>query len=257
MRGKSAWCPRHSETSSSAGGELPGTQRVPPLVPGPVQPTLDDRKRQQASAFAWSRVTQGELRFAPQPIEAGQPEPVRKAWLYRRGATWFQLSRPDPLAHYAERTDAPHPARRAPRQGDRHPGRNHPVPTIGTRFQLACPGSPRPASAGTAANSSKNLLPLTAEGHTNPPRPARQARQPDPGPRTVRPASITLLHRQAGPAGQATGQHRKSLCGPASDVNTSSRCAARARIPRAAGARLYPARTGRWLPMPATDRPRA
>src|SRR5229473_4551606 len=77
------------------------TNRLPP-VPGPVQPTLDDRKRQEASAFAWSHVTQGELRFAPRPIEARQPEPVRKAWLYRRGATWFQLSRPNPLAHYAE-----------------------------------------------------------------------------------------------------------------------------------------------------------
>jgi len=77
------------------------TNRLPP-VPGPVQPTLDDRKRQEASAFVWSHVTQGELRSAPRPIEADQPEPVREAWLHRRGSTWFQLSRPDPLAHYAE-----------------------------------------------------------------------------------------------------------------------------------------------------------
>src|SRR5260370_11592157 len=77
------------------------TSRLPP-VPGPVQPTLDDRKRQEASASAWSHITHGELRFAPRPIEAGPPEPVRKAWLYRLGATWFQLSRSDPLAHYTE-----------------------------------------------------------------------------------------------------------------------------------------------------------
>ena len=77
------------------------TSRLP-SVPGPVQPTLDDRKRQEASAFVWAQATQGELRFAPRPIESEQPEPVRKAWLHRRGATWFQLSRPDPLAHYAE-----------------------------------------------------------------------------------------------------------------------------------------------------------
>jgi hypothetical protein len=77
------------------------TSRLP-SVPGPVQPTLDDRKRQEASAFVWAHVTQGELRFAPRPIESEQPEPVRKAWLHQRGATWFQLSRPDPLAHYAE-----------------------------------------------------------------------------------------------------------------------------------------------------------
>jgi len=77
------------------------TEHLPP-VPGPVQPTLDDRKRQEASAFVWAQVTQGELRFAPRPIEAGQPEPVRETWLHRRGTTWFQLSRPSPLAHYAE-----------------------------------------------------------------------------------------------------------------------------------------------------------
>jgi hypothetical protein len=77
------------------------TEHLPP-VPGTVQPTLDDRKRQEASAFVWAQVTQGELRFAPRPIEAEQPEPVRETWLQRRGATWFQLSRPSPLAHYAE-----------------------------------------------------------------------------------------------------------------------------------------------------------
>ncbi len=72
-----------------------------PPVPGPVQPTLDDRKRQEASAFVWARVTQGEPLFAPRPIEADQPAHVRKAWLHRRSNTWSQLSRPDPLAHYA------------------------------------------------------------------------------------------------------------------------------------------------------------
>ena len=40
------------------------TSRLPP-VPGPVQPVLDDRKRQEASAFTWACVTQGEPRFAP------------------------------------------------------------------------------------------------------------------------------------------------------------------------------------------------
>jgi len=77
------------------------TSRLPP-VPGPVQPTLDDRKRQEASAFIWAHVTQGEPRFAPRPIEVTQPEPVRKTWAARRGTTWFQLTRPDPLTHYAE-----------------------------------------------------------------------------------------------------------------------------------------------------------
>jgi hypothetical protein len=49
--------------------------RLPP-VPGPIQPVLDDRKRQEASAFIWARVTQGEPWFAPRPMEASQPEPV-------------------------------------------------------------------------------------------------------------------------------------------------------------------------------------
>ncbi|BFV60745.1 hypothetical protein KCMC57_up58490 [Kitasatospora sp. CMC57] len=40
-----------------------------PPVPGPVRPNLDDRKRQEASAFVWAHVTRGEPRFAPRPID--------------------------------------------------------------------------------------------------------------------------------------------------------------------------------------------
>jgi hypothetical protein len=88
------WCLDHGTWRDITG-------RLPP-VPGPVQPTLDDRKRQEASAFVWAHITQGELRFAPRPIEAEQPESVRRTWIARRGTTWFQLTRPDPLSHYAE-----------------------------------------------------------------------------------------------------------------------------------------------------------
>jgi hypothetical protein len=34
-------------------------------------------------------------------IEAGRPEPVRRTWAARRGTTWIQLARPDPLTHDA------------------------------------------------------------------------------------------------------------------------------------------------------------
>lgn len=77
------------------------TSRLPP-VPGPVQPVLDDRKRQEASAFTWARVTQGEPRFAPRPIEASQPEPVRKDWASHRASMWHKLARPGRIVHYAE-----------------------------------------------------------------------------------------------------------------------------------------------------------
>jgi len=59
--------------------------RLPP-TPGPFRPIMDDRKRQEASAFTWAHVTQGEPRFAPRPIEASQPEPVRKDW--KLAVTW-------------------------------------------------------------------------------------------------------------------------------------------------------------------------
>ena len=77
------------------------TSRLPP-VPGPVQPVLDDRKRQEASAFVWAYVTQGEPRFAPRPIEAAQPEHVRQDWGSRRANLWHKLARPGRIVHYAE-----------------------------------------------------------------------------------------------------------------------------------------------------------
>jgi TniQ len=77
------------------------TSRLPP-VPGPVQPTRDDRKRQEASAFIWARVTQGEPRFAPRPIEASQPDPVRRDWTVRRASTWAKIASPGRIVHYAE-----------------------------------------------------------------------------------------------------------------------------------------------------------
>ncbi|MEV0537670.1 hypothetical protein [Kitasatospora sp. NPDC050463] len=80
------------------------TENLPP-VPGPFQPIMDDRKRQEASAFVWANVTQGEPRFAPRPIESTQPDPVRNTWLQRRSSTWAKLTRPDPMAHYAALRD--------------------------------------------------------------------------------------------------------------------------------------------------------
>jgi hypothetical protein len=77
------------------------TSRLPP-VPGPIQPVLDDRKRQEASAFVWACVTQGEPRFAPRPIEDAQPGQVRKDWTGRRGNLWHKLTRPGRLVHYIE-----------------------------------------------------------------------------------------------------------------------------------------------------------
>ena len=75
--------------------------RLPP-VPGPNQPILDDRKRQEASAFVWARATQGEPRFAPRPIETSQPDPVRRVWTNRRANTWHRLDCPGRIVHYTE-----------------------------------------------------------------------------------------------------------------------------------------------------------
>jgi TniQ len=77
------------------------TSRLAP-VPGPVQPILDDRKRQEASAFTWAYITQGEPRFAPHPIQDSQPESVQREWARNRSSTWSLLARPGRFVHYAE-----------------------------------------------------------------------------------------------------------------------------------------------------------
>lgn len=71
-------------------------------LPGSIRPDFDDRKRQEASVFVWTQVTQGEHLFAPRTIAARQPSSVRRRWAQRRSTTWFQLTRPDPLPHYAD-----------------------------------------------------------------------------------------------------------------------------------------------------------
>ncbi|MEU9992477.1 hypothetical protein AB0E10_37890 [Streptomyces sp. NPDC048045] len=80
------------------------TANLPP-VPGPFQPIMDDRKRHEASAFIWAKATQGEPTSAPRPIEAAQPEQLRRTWLQRCASTWSRLTRPDPTAHYAALRD--------------------------------------------------------------------------------------------------------------------------------------------------------
>ncbi|MCX4850395.1 hypothetical protein [Streptomyces sp. NBC_00893] len=62
---------------------------------------LGDRKRQAASVYVWTLVTRGEHTFAPLPLEAAQPDEVRRQWISSRSTTWFQLTRPDPIGHYA------------------------------------------------------------------------------------------------------------------------------------------------------------
>lgn len=63
---------------------------------------LGDRKRQASSVYVWTLVTRGEHTFAPRPLEATQPDGVRQRWAARRSTTWFQLTRPDPMGHYAQ-----------------------------------------------------------------------------------------------------------------------------------------------------------
>ncbi|WP_329458715.1 TniQ family protein [Streptomyces sp. NBC_01497] len=80
------------------------TSRLEP--PHGKQPVLDDRKRQDPSVFIWVHVTCGEHLFAPRPIEAAQSLDVQQDWARRRNTTWFQLTRPDPMRHYADLRNA-------------------------------------------------------------------------------------------------------------------------------------------------------
>ncbi|MFJ1973600.1 hypothetical protein ACIO93_33610 [Streptomyces sp. NPDC087903] len=65
-------------------------------------PALDDRKRQEASAFVWVQVTRGEHVFSPRPIEAVQTAVVQQKWALRRNTTWCQLTRSDADRHYGD-----------------------------------------------------------------------------------------------------------------------------------------------------------
>lgn len=73
--------------------------RLPP-VPGPQRPELGDRKRQIASIYVWTRITEGEHLFAPRPIEAAQPPDVQEAWRLRRNTIWHLMQSSRPRPHY-------------------------------------------------------------------------------------------------------------------------------------------------------------
>ncbi|MFF7793471.1 hypothetical protein [Streptomyces sp. NPDC007991] len=76
-------------------------REFPPTL-GQSRTLTDDRKRQNVSVFIWTLVTQGEHLFAPRPLEAAQPTEIQQQWAARRNTTWFQMSRPSPLRHYAD-----------------------------------------------------------------------------------------------------------------------------------------------------------
>lgn len=73
-----------------------------PPTRGHIQPVLDDLKRQVASVYVWTRVTDGECHFAPQPLTSRQPEETRTLWKQRFRGAWFEMVQPHPLKHYAE-----------------------------------------------------------------------------------------------------------------------------------------------------------
>ena len=73
-----------------------------PPTPGPVQPVLNDRKRQEASNFVWVSITQGEHLFAPRPLQALQSAADQEHWARHRSTTWSQLTRSAPKKHYAD-----------------------------------------------------------------------------------------------------------------------------------------------------------
>lgn len=77
------------------------TLRLPPAR-GRFQPILDDRSRQEASAFTWAYVTQGEPRSAPHPIQDTQPRAAQKNWFKHRGSAWSLFADPGRFVHYAE-----------------------------------------------------------------------------------------------------------------------------------------------------------
>jgi hypothetical protein len=64
------------------------------------RPDISDRKRQEASVYIWTRITQGEPRNAPRPIAAAQPEDIRRTWVGQRSITWANFTRPGSSLHY-------------------------------------------------------------------------------------------------------------------------------------------------------------
>jgi len=64
-------------------------------------PEIGDHTRQIASVYVWARVTCGEPRFAPRPIQAAQSPEVQEDWRRRWNAIWGLLLRSSkPRSYY-------------------------------------------------------------------------------------------------------------------------------------------------------------
>ncbi|WP_420312220.1 TniQ family protein [Streptomyces sp. YS-B37] len=74
------------------------TARMPVTSTTPAK--YDDLKRQVASIFVWSRITQGEHQFAPRPMEAEQGSRTQTWWGQRRNTMWCLLTNPGVSPHY-------------------------------------------------------------------------------------------------------------------------------------------------------------
>src|SRR6202011_1745920 len=97
-----------------------------------------------------------------------EPEPVRKASLYRRGATWFHLSRPDPLAHYAELRKlliqhAEHLAKEIDTRAEGAPGDNKDASVTTSMLRLSNGRSPRASPGARLDAHGPNIM----QSHTD------------------------------------------------------------------------------------------
>jgi hypothetical protein len=73
-----------------------------PTVPGSRRPDFRHCHRHVASIYVWVKVTSGEHRFAPRPVEAAQPPEIQEAWKgRRRSAIWSRMNHSLPGPYYA------------------------------------------------------------------------------------------------------------------------------------------------------------
>ncbi|GGV04442.1 hypothetical protein GCM10010211_84520 [Streptomyces albospinus] len=93
-----------------------------PILPGHRASLSDDRKRLAVSVYIWTRVTEGELAFAPCPPHIAHNPELRAVWSRQRHniCPWLRQTDgdTDDLPRYRPQAAARHP-HRATGRGDR------------------------------------------------------------------------------------------------------------------------------------------